>query len=661
MNNEISIDFETFSECDLTKSGSWKYARHPSTEILSLSYSINNNEPVTFRCDDVSTTPEELFELIKQGAFLRAWNANFEKAIWEEVAVKKLKWIAVSDDKWIDDMAIAATYAYPLQLKRCGDALGLPQEHLKSNKGTLLINKFSKLNQSRKKADNKKLIRVLPEDDLNAFEDFLDYNRQDVVAQQSIVNALPKQHMTEYEQDAWVLDSNINKRGILIDIKMAEGAVALLKMHEEKLLSELSKITDNKVTSVKQVAKFREWLSIEGCDLPNLQKETISNYLSQEDLTCTDKAIKALKLRQELGLASVSKYKAMINCACNDNRVRGALQFKGATRTGRFAGRLIQIQNFPRGKHLSEETIEKIQNADYDALNSSDESLTKLISNGLRQALIAPSGKILGVADYAGIENRVLAWLANDKKSLRGFENGEDQYKVMAASLFNVKYEEVNKAQRTIGKVIILGCGYSMGTEKFHHHANDIFKLNLTEREAEIYVSKYRETYDSNVKLWRELDNAAKNALKTPGMAFSVGTPPNGKVIFKKINSNLYCHLPSKRNLCYPQAKIDDSGKWEQIVFKSEVLKKWVIDRTYGGKLCENICQAVSRDLLVDALKNLESKNYKTVAHIHDEIICEFDESHSLEEMIDIMTQKPAWAKTLPLKAEGFTSKRYKK
>ena len=656
---EVSIDFETYSECDI-KAGVWKYSEHPSTEILCLKYSVGNQQPREYKHGDSKEVLSDLFDLIQSSCKLRAWNANFERAIWENVAVKKLGWVNVAVEQWIDDMAMAAYYAYPLSLKRCGDALKLEQEHLKDTKGVFLLNKFSK---PRKPTKNNPSERTLPSDDPEAYQDLLNYCHQDVKSQQAIVEGLPKQHLPDHEQEAWTLDSKINSNGILIDLKMAEGAIKLLAQHEENLLQELRTLTDGEVQTAKQRDKFLNWLRNNGCNIEDLQKATISNYLSDESLrsNLSEKALKGLQIRQELGLASVAKYKAMIASACKDGRVRGTLQFLGATRTGRFAGRLIQIQNFPRGKHLEDEEIAKIQQADYSYFKDKGDSVTKVISNGLRQAIIAPEGKQLGIADYSSIENRVLAWYANDNKSLEDFRTGADQYKVMAASLFNVNYEDVTPEQRFTGKVIILGCGYSMSGKTFHSHANGVFGMDLSLEHAEMYVAKYRQTYNKNVKLWRDLDTAAKQALRNVGKAFAVGGKPNGRVIYKVIGNNLYCRLPSGRNLCYPEAKLVNENGRDQITFKAEIMQKWVVSRTYGGKLCENICQATSRDLLIEALKNLDNNGYKTVAHVHDEILCELEPNQSLDEMINIMVQPPKWAETLPLKAEGFIGSRYKK
>jgi len=686
---EISIDFETYSETDLTKVGVWKYAEHPSTEILCMSYSVNNGEVRHIRQDTNMTSsveivrsvngelrhirpdismplPIELVKLINNGCKLRAWNANFERAIWELVAVKRLNWPPVAIHQWIDDMAIAAYFSYPLSLercgaalKRCGKSLGLPIEHLKDVKGTLLINRFSK---PRKPTKNDPRIRILPTDDPIKFNEFVDYCDQDVRAQQAIVKALPRQNLPEAEQKAWELDSLINSKGLNIDVEMAQGAIKLMAKHEESLLKEFSELTNGEVTSVKQTAKFLIWLSSQGTYIPDLKKETVHNKLNNVN-ACKDltpKTERALRIRQELGLASVAKYKKMLEAACIDGRVRGTIQFMGATRTGRFAGRLIQIQNFPKGTQLIEGTIDAIKAVKSEYFNYFKVDTLKTLSNGLRQAIIAPKGKRLSVADYASIENRVLAWYANDEATLQGFRDNTDQYKVMASSLFNVPYEDVTTSQRHVGKVIILGCGYQMGHKTFHETANGIYKLGITLEEAEFYVHKYRETYYKNAILWRALDKAAKDALRYRGKAFVVGGTPNGRVIYKVIGQNLYCKLPSGRNLCYPKARIVNDG-WDKIYFKAEIMRKWVDSSTYGGKLCENICQATSRDLLVNALNNLHAAGYETVAHVHDEIICETQSPQTLDEQIAIMTKNPPWAETLPLKAEGYFGRRYKK
>lgn len=665
---EISIDFETYSECDI-KAGAWRYSEHPSTEILCLKYSIDGGAPREYRYGDSVNNLTELFNLIKNGCKLRAWNANFERAIWENVAVKKLGWCSVELEQWVDDMAIAAYYAYPLSLKRCGDSLKLEQEHLKDTKGVFLLNKFSK---PRKATKNNTSTRTLPSDDPDAYRDLLNYCYQDVKSQQAIVRGLPKQNLPEHEQKAWTLDSKINSNGILVDLKMARGAIKLLALHEENLLQELRTLTESEVQTAKQRDKFLNWLRNNGCEIQDLQKATITNYLSDDSVkdTLSKKALRGLQIRQELGLASVAKYKAMITSACSDGRVRGTLQFLGATRTGRFAGRLIQIQNFPRGKHLEDEEIIKIQEADYDYFKNKRVSITKVISNGLRQAIIAPESKVLGVADYSSIENRVAAWFSGDEKALGIFNTHGDQYKDFAVDLFNVGFEEVTKEQRNIAKPAILGSAYGMSSSALKEYAANM-GVKMTEEEAEVHTAKYCQKYFKITKLWRDLENAAKQAILNKGKAFKAGCPKHGFVLYKVIGGNLYCRLPSRRNLCYPEIRISTvkrkskrTNKYyetEVITYSAEKMQKWVRESTWGGKLLENICQATSRDLLVEALKNLDTEGYKTVAHVHDEILCELEPNQTLEQQIEIMVKPPEWAKTLPLKAEGFTSERYKK
>jgi DNA polymerase len=643
------------------KAGAWAYALDPSAEILCISYSLNkSSDIISWSVLDGNTDNlKPFFKAIKDGYKIHAWNANFERAIWDSVAVKKLGWPEIKVSQWRDDMAVAAYYSYPLSLKRCGDALGLAQEHLKDRKGTLLINKFSKPRTATK---NNPATRIYPHDDIASFNDYINYNRQDVRAQMAIVEALPKSILPEREQTGWALDSEINKKGVMVDRDMVSGAVKLIEQYKSELLDELRQTTDGEVTSARQVSKLQQWLSENGCVLPNLRKATLKNFKdSTEYDLATEKAKKALDIRSKLSLSSVDKYKAILASSTHDSRVRGCLQYAGATRTGRFAGRLIQIQNFPRGKKLSDEGIELIASGNYSHFKNNNINIPQTVSDGLRQSIICPEDKILGIADYSSIENRVLAWYAGDTQSLDDFTNGADQYKRMASRLFNVEYDDVTQEQRQIGKVIILGCGYGMSGGKFFVHANEVFKLGISEDEAKEYVSGYRNFYFKNVKLWRNLENAAKDAIKSPGSIFPVGVKSLGRVIYKKIGKHLYCKLPSGRVMCYPKASIEQNGTFKNITFMSEYQTSWVKNTTYGGKLCENICQATSRDLLVDALIKLYNKGYDTVAHVHDEIITELRLGQSLEEMIEIMTDSEDWAKGLPLKAEGFTAKRYSK
>jgi DNA polymerase len=677
---EISLDFETFSECDLKTSGAWKYSEHESTEILLASYCVHSDPDkiYTWRYDYNNIQEMSvLFDIIlsDEDYLVHAWNANFERAIYENVAVKKLKWPEINFKNWVDDMAVAAYYARPLSLAKCGMVVAeKEQAELKDTQGKSLIRKFSVPNKNTKLyPENRVHAQDAPED----FESFVAYNKQDIIAETATVQKLPTQNLPELEQLGWAVDSQINKNGVLVDTKFINSAIMFLEKYKTERLEELRILTNGRVTSANQNTKMREWLCAQGSTIEDLKKETIEQYLQSEEIENLDNALsikKVLEIRQHLGKSSNAKYVAMKNALSKDSTIKGAFLYLGATRTGRWAGRLVQFQNLPRRKPLPDNVIDKILENDYEFIkeyaSSHNSNVFDLLSSGIRQVIVAPENQMLGVVDYSSIENRIAAWLSADTNDLELFKKGHDQYKAFASILFNTTYEKVTKDQRNLAKPVVLGAAYGMWTAQLQSSAKS-FGIKLTEAEALIQLRKYHASHPNIKKVQKALEEAAKKAIRTPNKHFKVGREGFGHVKYIRRGNDLYCILPSGRSLCYPECqinlvkKVSNSTKLEYTVevisYANEISGKWLRTETHGAKLFENICQAISRDILLPALINLHNAGFRVYGTVHDEIIAALTKEQTLDEMIKLMLDKPKWAETLPLAAEGFISFRYEK
>lgn len=665
----ISLDFETFSMCDLKKSGAWKYSEHPTTEILLASYKLHCEDAIhTYRCDHGNIESMHLlFDMLRETRNYRvhAWNANFERAIWLNVAVKKLGWPEIPLPNWVDDQAIAAYHAFPLALGLCAEVLRLPIDVQKDKTGKALINKFSKPRIDR---TTKEPIRCRPEDAPEDFNAFVEYNKQDIITEIAVVEALPTQSIPQLQQIGWIIDSRINERGVPIDKVMVDSTVKILERYKDERLTELSDITQGRITSAGQTAKIKQFLATQGLELDDVTKDTIAKALPD----ATDDVKTILEIRQQLSKSSTAKYQAMQDTLCSDSTIKGAFQYLGATRTGRWAGRSVQFQNFPRRNPVTPSTLDAIRANDYDVLaeqaSKTNSSVFDILSSALRQAIKAPDSYKLGIVDYSSIENRIAAWLSADTKTLQSFENERDQYKEFAARIFNVHYDQVTKEQRTFAKPVVLGAAYGMGAVKLQASAKT-YGLDMSNNVAVSLLHVYHETYPNIREIHHLMDKAAKSAIKNPGLEVKAGNRCYGYVIYYFDKPCLFCELPSGRTICYPFAK---TGKkdvmtkkglmtFDTITFKNAINGKWVDTDTYASKLFENVCQAISRDILLHAMINLQKAKIATIGTIHDEIIALLTNDQTLEDMTKAMLDKPDWAKTLPLDAEGFTSIRYEK
>lgn len=649
------IDFETRSKIDIKKAGAYKYAQHDSTEIMCMQYAIGENDPVLWTPND--KPPQELFDFIDSGQPVVAHNAFFERQIWKFICVERYGWQQIPIKQWQCSAAKAASYALPRALDKAGKALKLSESDIKDEEGKRVMLKLSKPRKPTK--HDKSEWHENPED----FNILYEYCEQDVIAERAIDHVL--KDLRAEEQELWHYDQIINDRGVQIDVEAVSNAVEMIDEIYNNLVYDLQLVTGGKVQTLKQQAKLVNYLREDvGFSIPNLQKATLDTILNDTSANVPVEAQFILNLRRQGGMSSVSKYQAMLNAACEDGRIRDIVMYHGAS-TGRWTGKLVQTQNLPRGIlktfEQQEAAIQCILNRDIEGLSAFG-NLIDVMSSCIRGMFIAPEGKDLIAADFNAIETRVLWWLAENEYGLNLFHNSQCPYIDMANTIY--KTDKVTKAdpRRQLGKTAILGLGYGMGATKFEATCENM-GIPVDAKLAKSAVDTYRTKYSMVRNLWYEYERAAKSAIENSGKVFVAG-----KVKWGVSGKFLYAKLPSGRCLAYAYPRIEtyfneDWGKdVEQICFKSVVNGKWVDDSTYGGMLTENITQAVSRDLLADAIKRCEQRGYPVVMHVHDEIVSEIDESFgSEEEFIDILCEKADWATEIPIKAESWRGKRYRK
>jgi DNA polymerase bacteriophage-type len=653
--HQVFGDFETFSEVDIKRRGASVYARHASTEPLCLAYKIDGGATKLWLPGE--PFPDDLRVVEDPETELHAHNATFERLVWSLIMVARYGWPAIRERQWHCTAARCAAMALPRDLDGAGAALGLAVR--KDPEGKKLIHKLCKPRKPTK-ADPSTRCR-----DAALLAKLYAYCVQDVEAEFAVHHATCDLHPRE--RVVWLLDQRINERGIRIDRATVAAAIACEKAHVKRLTAELAELTGGKVTTAKQVEAFIHWLADQGVNVGDLQKATVAKALESPRLTPA--ARRALEIRQELGGAATAKFKAMIERADADDRVRGAHLFCGAERTGRWAGRGVQIQNFPRAgfdKADIPAAVDAIRTGDPDVLRLLYGSVSGPLTKILRPVLVASPGCRLLVSDFSGIEARVLAWLAGEEKKLQVFRDydakiGPDVYKVNAAAVYDKPATEITKDERQTGKVCELGTGYQMGAAKLAATALNIGVV-IDEAFAAEIVRKWRDAHPNIVKYWWNLNDAAMAAVVDGGehRVRNVSFHVDGRFLFFT--------LPSGRRLAYCDPEVrDEPTQWgmkPQLSYMgiNSYSKKWERLRTYGGKLAENVTQAVSRDFLADAIVRLELTGYPVYFHVHDEIVSERPHgAGSIREMEQVMCQLPAWGSGCPIAAEGFESERYRK
>lgn len=641
----LLIDLETYSSADITKTGAFKYVEAPDFEILLLAYAWDDGpvNVIDLARGEVLEYMELRNSILDPNIVKVAHNSAFERACLSRVTGRDLP-----PEEWEDTMILAAMNGLPLSLDAAGAALELKDQKIKE--GTSLISYFCK--PCKPTIANGGRTRNLPEHAPDKWARFAEYCRRDVEVEQAIYYRLRDFPVTAFERRVWALDARINERGVQVDTDLAEAAIAVDEAFTTTHAAEMQRLTG--LDNPNSVAQLKDWLSAVGVNVDSLNKATVQDLKAKVSDPTTRRV---LELRQLLGKTSTTKYAAMTNAVCKDSRVRGLLQYYGAGRTGRWAGRLVQVQNLPQN-HLDgiADVRELVKQRDLDTLELAFDSVPDVLSQLIRTAFVAKPGCTFLVADYSAIEARVIAYLAGEKWRQEVFANGGDIYCSSASAMFKVPVVKhgINGHLRQKGKIAELACGYGGGVGALKAFGAD--KMGLTEDEMQQIVTQWRAASPTIPRFWRDVESAAKRALNNPGRTATV---PCG-VKYRMDDDALRCLLPSGRVLSYWGAWLDSDGS---ICFmgQNQTTRQWEKTETWGGKLVENIVQAYARDCLAVAMVRLEAEGWHICFHVHDEVIVEAPEGSRWEDVAEVMGRPIDWAPGLILRGDGYETKFYMK
>lgn len=650
---ELSIDLETYSSIDISKSGVYKYAESQDFEILLFGYSINHGEVHVIDIASGENIPEEIFLALTDDSITKwAFNASFERICisnWlkrhHPEQLKNHKYL--SPDSWKCTMIWSAYMGLPLSLESVGNVLNLEDQKLKEGKE--LIRYFCKPCKPTKV--NSGRIRNLPFHAPEKWTRFKQYNKRDVEAELAIKQRLTSFPVPDFIWKEYHLDQQINDRGIALDMRLVENAIAI-DNHSKNLLSQKMRQLTN-LENPNSVQQMKKWLSNHGVETDSLGKKTVASLLE----TTSDNIQQVLSLRLMLSKSSVKKYQAMQNAACADSRARGMFQFYGANRSGRWAGRLIQLQNLPQN-HMPDlaEARGLIRSGDFESTELLYDDIPDTLSQLIRTAFIPKTGYKFIVADFSAIEARVLAHLAGEHWREKVFSEGGDIYCASASQMFHVPVEKhgVNSHLRQKGKIAELALGYggSVGALK----SMGALDMGIEETELQLLVDSWRKANPKITAFWWDIDHAVKEVVNK---SKDITTVSGIRFLLK--SKTLFIELPSGRRLAYirPKPGISKFGT-QSITYEGiGTTKKWERIESYGPKFVENIVQAISRDILANALSHL--RNYDIVGHVHDEIIIECPRSTNLETICDQMARPPVWLPNILLRADGYETDFYKK
>ena len=645
MGRILGIDIETFSDVDLIKCGVYAYADSPAFEVLLFAYCFDGGETRVIDLAQGEVLPEDVVEAVFDGSVVKtAFNANFERTCLSKYFGRYLP-----PDSWHCSAVQAAMLALPRSLEDVGAVLGLDERKMKEGKE--LIRYFcvpckpTKANGGRR--------RNLPCHAPEKWEMFKSYCMRDVDVEKAIRRKLGKFPIPEGEMEVYRLDQRINDRGVLVDMGLVRQAVRCERLHKEVVTGRAYELTG--LENPNSVAQLKGWLGENGVEAESLSKKAVAELIEGTD----GEVEELLRLRLLMAKTSVKKYEAMERSVCSDGRVHGLLQFYGANRTGRWAGRLVQVQNLPQN-HLPDLELARglVREGRFEDLELFYGSTPEVLSELIRTAFVPEAGCRFVVADFSAIEARVLAWLAGETWRLEVFSSHGKIYEASAAAMFHVPVEEVTKGSplRQKGKIAELGLGYggaagaliSMGA----------LDMGLSEEELPSLVAVWRRANPHITQFWWDVDKAAVEAVvkRTRTRA--------GRIAFEYRSGILFVMLPSGRRLAYvkPRMGVNRFGR-EGLTYEGILEnKKWGRIETYGPKLVENIVQGTARDLLAEAMLRVEKKGYPIVMHCHDEIIAEVPEgTGSVEEMCEVMAVCPSWAEGLPLRADGYECPFYQK
>ncbi len=638
----IGIDLETFSSVDLSKCGVYRYASSPDFDILLFGYSVDGVDVRVVDLCQGEEIPADIVAALSDDSVIKwSYNNNFER-----VCLSNYFGTWFEPGSWRCTMVWAAYLGLPRSLEDVGAVLGLEKQKL--SEGKELIRYFcvpckpTKANGSR--------TRNLPEHDREKWERFKAYNLRDVEAEMQIQQRLSKYPVPDFVWEEYCQDQEINDRGIGVDMDMVRNAIAMDGRSRAGLSAAMKKLTG--LENPNSVQQMKRWLSGNGAETDSLDKKAVAGLM--ED--APEHLREVLVLRQQLAKSSVKKYQAMENAVCADSRAHGMFQFYGANRTGRFSGRIVQLQNLYKNTMPDlAQARELVKCGDFDALEILYDSVPEVLAELIRTAFVPQDGRKFIVADFSAIEARVLAWLAGEKWVSDVFEKGGDIYCETAARMFHCRVEKhgENAELRQKGKQATLSCGYggSVGALK----AMGALEAGMTEDELQPLVDSWREANPNIVQFWWDVDRAVKECIK-----MRLQTETHG-IRFTYQSGMMFIVLPSGRRLAYVKPRIGENRFGGESVTYMGVggTKKWERLESYGAKFVENIVQAVSRDILCYAMRTL--KNCSIVAHVHDEVIIEADRRMSLAAVCEQMGRTPPWAEGLLLRADGYECDFYQK
>lgn len=641
---QISIDIETYSGTNLNQTGVYRYADSDDFELLLFGYAIDFGPVKVVDLTQGEKIPSQIIEALDNPNIIKsAFNAQFERVCLSYFVGHRLK-----PAGWHCSRVWSATLGLPLSLRDVGSVLGLPRQKITA--GKKLVRFFCTPCKPTKA--NQNCTRNFPYYAPDKWQQFKQYNQRDVEVEMEITKKLERFPVSQNEWENYWMDQDINDRGIRIDQQLVNNAIKCQNVFHDQYLQTAKELTG--LANPNSPLQLKDWLQQQGIKTNSLSKASVAQLLQ----TTTGTVHQVLALRQLLSKSSVKKYQAMQKAMCQDGRVHGLLQFYGANRTGRWAGRLVQVQNLPRNSMPDlEEARKLVKQGNVPALAMLYDSVPDVLSQLIRTAFIPSKNHHFYVADFSAVEARVIAWLSNEKWRQESFAKNEDIYCASASQMFGVPVVKhgINGELRQKGKIAELALGYggSIGALK----AMGATKLGLTDDELPPLVQMWRNASPHIVQFWWDVDKAAKECIKTHLPQTTHGM----KFIYH--SGCMFLRLRSGRYLCYPQPKIGiNRFGSESIIFMGiNTVKKWDRIETYGAKLVENIVQATSRDLLAEAMRRLEATGNTVVMHIHDEAVIDAPFNQSLDTMVQLMTKVPDWANGLILNAAGFVSDFYKK
>lgn len=662
MLHHLSIDLETYSSVPIGKAGLYKYVQSPDFEILLLAYSVDGEPPLLVDLAQGEILPDWLYQAIYSPGFIKhAYNAAFE---W--YCLSKFYGIILPVEQWRDTMLHGLYCGYTAGLDATGKALGLPAEKQKLATGKALIRYFCvPCNPTQANGGR---TQNLPKHDPDKWELFRTYCRGDVTTEMEIERRLSNFPVPPDVEKQWQTDLLINSRGVAVDMDMVQGALYIGDTTREQLMTEATDITG--LENPNSIQQLMGWLEPRVDDMvTDLRKETVATMLANG--TAKDEAARMLEIRQELGKTSTKKFDAIEAAVCHDGRVRGLLQFYGANRTGRWAGRLVQVQNLPR-TYLNGELLpwvrETVKQKDAKKLSLMYSSIPDTLSQLIRTSFVASPGNKLVDADFSAIEARVISWLAGEQWRLEVFRTHGKIYEASASQMFGVPIERIKKGNpeyelRQKGKVAELALGYQGSSGALV--AMGALKMGIPESDLPDIVSRWRESNKRIVDLWYSLESAAVSVIES-------GSPAGVRnlILMREMDpanglDYLTITLPSKRKLYYAHPSLT-TNEWNKpsILYygTNQTTKQWTQLETYGGKLVENVVQAIARDCLALAIENLEAAGFPVVFHVHDEVVIDIpQEKADLDEVVRLMTMPIPWAPDLPLNADGWVGDFFKK